>query len=1772
MRSSLVKLHFALAFLFLLSVPAAAQFFPLPGSDKQAPVKCNGCRGSNIHQQPNEGLNTYPYAAPIVKHVGRLVESTSTQHYQGPGFRTGRGGKIMTMRSQRGSAPPRAYVRIGEAIFAWRLDTFFASALPGGMKPVGAYASSVSKRAPAAPPYENILLPEAYCYPEHSSESGGWVTRAGDVQNTFGDMDFDDRGYIYAAMKDHGWGVVKDGGETGGATFQLVSPQFVGVPLIPQAIMVMKSGAKYYVAISDANAGAVALFDATSPATTVPLRSDNQGYAIPRQGAQWGIRVWAKNTSGDHIAYVGGDNKLYIFEPGDYIAGGSPIKTLTPSAGRKFRDIDYDESGNLWIAEGIESAPVTNVLRRLTPSGAGYTESTPFNVYGEAFSPQKIHVSDGHIALSGWGIGSDGSGSIDVKVYKIEGASALREIGFNKFFSKYYHRAPLGYAQPQVYPNTYTSSPNDGDVHIIKWQGKLYLMYNAWGIGDVYELESGGSINGSIKGNKFGTTNPHSKGTGGPFLGDIVTFNGSSSVPGSGGLIWDFGNPEAGTSANTGASANGADVEHQYTNITTAANITKARVVTIYEGNDQTITTTLPIALKVPEGRIGLPDGTALTGTTTGAALVFGESLTDASDGSVESHFVNWSVDGIPVKQLPGTPVAAGAIGQHTVTHTASYGKYDLTSFLPVGSQYTTAPVSLTYDVRPFVFSFKNPTKGTSSVTFGATARKTSSNVIMTATQWTATWSLKKNGADVVPQQVSTVNATANVPNFVVQGNIPDGSELSLTLEVALTGLALEAQQYASYTQSMILDAPDPKITKTANTCVNALAPCSFTAGSVAGKAMADWTLSWTLLKGNATVASGNSTTFSPDIATEGLYTVKLTATKSIFTTTVQQDINVAKAICGSPVPADNVTIWASCTVNCTANTDISFRPDLFQYTPQDCDQWFWDFGDGTTGSTTGSNIFIKHKYANNRAYTVKLTAKNGAGQTVVTPITVRVGTDSGGGGGGNTCTAVSTASFTYTGSKGCGPGVDCKVGEFVTFTPKKNNGNLTSCDSASWNFGDGDTSNSKGPSHTFDTQGNYEVTLTLTNSATDDPVTTKQTIKVVPDVSNSCSRAVTNVDFYLFYLGRQSGCSDSNNKLCTPGETIDFKALPFFGYTFQTCDKFQWTFGDGTGSAAKEIDHIFPANDNTFEVSLRVYNTLGEGTLTLPVRFAGPSAEPPPVLTANFPDTGGKGTTITFTVDSNMPTTTGWTWNFGDGTGNITSQAGAVGQSNTMTHTFANAGTYDVTVSARNSKAASTALTAVATDRIVISDIPMYTFLLPAVIHDDGQNASKWRTDVQVYYGAPNPAAEPLVMTASFAGQNTPLSINQSTFIYEDFMARLTTAKAQGPVVITTQAKYKPQIWTRTYNVDPSGKTYGQFIPAVELTSSTAGTVDGLADPNRYYLSGLRQDSRYRTNIGLINTTTSDVIADITAYDDLMTPLDHFTETLTPFALKQFSLSRVANLSNRPISLQITVPAGKRMVGYASFIDGRSNDPVYISATSELELSSPAFATSITPGVGHVGAWRSDVTIFNPDDRNSVTFDLEYYDGSGLRRGLATNLSLGPLQAKNYEDLLKVPGLFTNVPDGVGMLKLTTTSQQTKYPLTFSRTYNDKGSGGTFGQGIPGVAASLANVKVGKGAIIAGVRSSANYKTNIGLTNTTANAVNVRVQLLDPNTGAVAREESYSLAGYASVVGEYPFGSIATGALKIEITSGDGAVWAFASVIDRLSEDPEYVPAQAMQ
>lgn len=1756
-----VRLLVAGLILTAAATTAVAQNHPMPGHKNAAPVICTGCPDTNSLLQPNDGLPTWPYGGAIVKHVGRYVDSSNVQSYQmwANSYRTARARTIRPALTTRGSAPPRVYIQIGNGVGVYSLDTFFTTRLPGGM------INIANKFSGAGSGREKILNWDGFVYPEFSQS--GWQIEGGDFQDPMSKgvpFDFDDRGYLYVATERFGWAITQDTGGATGASLPKVmqyvtktNPEFTKTienktGVSPESIVSIKVGSSYYVITADRGSNA-ALFNVTAPANP-------SVHGIRTGDKRNGIRAMARDDSTSRLAYIDGSNRLQIFDYSTYISGGEPLYTETGSPG--FGDvISIDESGNVWTVNTAGS------VYKLTPSGSTYTKQvyTPFT---SAFQPLMMSARHGYVAIGGI---DKAAASYDVRVLHIEGSN-LREADTNNFFKRYYHTAPSGYAEPGSYTAIQSQS---ADVEIIKWGSTTYLLYSGFGLGDVFELEGGNSININVKGAPFGTTNPNAKSTEpGPYYGDPVTFVATSSSPAVAyDVIWNFGNPEAGSSNNTGRSRTGEDETHQYSGLTTAGAITAAKPVKSQTVQDPNIQTQHNLTLKLPVPRVSVTGTSAptLAATISGVDVVAGRSFTDASDGAVEGHVAVWNIDGTTTPLKPNETIPVGAVGPHTLQFSGKYGPYDAN--LNVATPYTTPTLNIGYTVRPFIVKLNAPTATATDYKFTATADWTTDTAVLLGTS-NATVVWKVDGAPFAASGVST-SALANLnalPTLTLPKNhasVADGSvTVAIDVTLADTDLLGAAKTYANVAPSATYSTPDPKVI--VEGCANAGSPCKLTAASLGNLSMTDWTFEWTLRLNGQVAKQGTGNPYSPIISTQGTYAVELKVKKAIFEATANEQFTAAQSLCGALPQPQLVSInRAGCLSSCAPGTSIEFSVVTQGYTKQACDNYNWTMGDGNT--RTGESF--TYSYASAGTYNVKMVMSNSGSPTPVEKnITITVTSGTTEPPPTQTCTAPSSITI----HPNCS-GSPCRTTDTMSFVARRNGSSLQGCDNVTWTFGDGTQSSTKQPSKQYSTAGTYTVTATVSNSFGNSQGTT--TVAIAEPPSGNCSVAPTINHFVIEFSGPSSNCTTTNGVSCNGGESVTFTSPSRAGYLVASCDHFEWDFDDGSPKVeAREPSHAF-AGGKTYNVKLRVYNNAGQWTFSRNVTVAGQApTQPIPVLTPNFPSTGVKGRTVTFVATSNTPNTTGWTWSFGDGTANDTSQSSVTAATSTISHTFANKGTYTVKVTARNSLDAPTVPVGTGQAQIVINDappIPEYKYLIPVAAYTAGQGGSAWRTDVQIYTSDSTiNGANPLKMEAQFKGLTRNLEQIAATRIYVNFLGEYIlqgSREDSGPIVITTKnTMAPPQIWTRTYTQTANG-TFGQFIPAIRIDNVGGG---GAVNAGTYYMAGLRHDSRYRTNVGLLNPNAAAMTATVTVYDAAKFKIGDFTATLQPFQLDQFQLkSKVPSLpADKPFSVKIEVPTGNWMVAYASYIDGLSNDPVYIQALPESDVTSADFKSIVVPGVGHTGQWRSDVTIFNPDP-DGVMFDLQYYNSAGEKRGEALSVPLESGKFLEYGDILK-QGVLGNVEDGLGMLKVTVKDNHEKYPMVFARTFFDDGANGTFGQGISGFANARANVKPNKPAIIAGVRNSADYYTNIGLVNLGLADVVVTVSLLDPATGAAVKAVPYTIKPGESVVGPFAgspaqprgdWNGIQAATFRIE---ANGSVWAFASVIDNRTKDPEYVPA----
>ena len=201
-----------------------------------------------------------------------------------------------------------------------------------------------------------------------------------------------------------------------------------------------------------------------------------------------------------------------------------------------------------------------------------------------------------------------------------------------------------------------------------------------------------------------------------------------------------------------------------------------------------------------------------------------------------------------------------------------------------------------------------------------------------------------------------------------------------------------------------------------------------------------------------------------------------------------------------------------------------------------------------------------------------------------------------------------------------------------------------------SWNFGSGgNTSTQQNPSFTYPSAGSYTVTMTATSS---------------------------------------SGCTSSSSQTVTVNTTptISFTASPLSGCsplaitftnTSTNASSFTWDFGDGTVVFSSGTPSHTYTTPGTYSVTVTGTNGVCTSTHTTTNMI---TVNAKPLSSFSAPTAVCLGDPISFSNLStgNGTTITGYTWNFGDG--------GPTSSSTNPSHTYASAGTYNVTLTANSS------------------------------------------------------------------------------------------------------------------------------------------------------------------------------------------------------------------------------------------------------------------------------------------------------------------------------------------------------------------------------------------------------------------------------------------------------------------------------------------------------
>jgi len=351
---------------------------------------------------------------------------------------------------------------------------------------------------------------------------------------------------------------------------------------------------------------------------------------------------------------------------------------------------------------------------------------------------------------------------------------------------------------------------------------------------------------------------------------------------------------------------------------------------------------------------------------------------------------------------------------------------------------------------------------------------------------------------------------------------------------------------------------------------------------------------------GDGATATGQTATHS--YGSTGDYTVTLTVTDDDGATgTASTTVSVSSGSSNAAPDASFTVSPSSPTTGESVSVDAADSSD----SDGSIESYSWEFGDGTTASGQTAT----HSYGSTGDYTVTLTVTDDDGATDANSTTVTVSDDSTG--GGVDCSGVSAydSSATYTGGDqvtyegslwtaewwtsgtapaesenvwtlegSCGDssgggGNEAPVASFTTSPVAPEPGEQVAFDASGssdpdgdslsydWDFGDGNSATGQNVGHTYDSAGDYTVTLTVSdgngNSATD---------STTLSVSSGSSSASNRIVGYWMQWAQY-------DREYTPGD-IPTDKVTHLQYAFMRPESDGTIAGLGGTSAQK---HLFP-------------------------------------------------------------------------------------------------------------------------------------------------------------------------------------------------------------------------------------------------------------------------------------------------------------------------------------------------------------------------------------------------------------------------------------------------------------------------------------------------------------------------------------------------------------------------------------------------------------------
>ena len=535
-------------------------------------------------------------------------------------------------------------------------------------------------------------------------------------------------------------------------------------------------------------------------------------------------------------------------------------------------------------------------------------------------------------------------------------------------------------------------------------------------------------------------------------------------------------------------------------------------------------------------------------------------------------------------------------------------------------------------------------------------------------------------------------------------------------------------------------------------------------------------------------------------------------------------------------------------------------------------------------------------------------------------------------------------------------------------------------------------------------------------------------------------------------------------------------------------------------------------------------------------------------------------GVAVMFTDASTGGAPDTWAWDFGDG---------ATSTEQNPSHAYASVDTFTVSLMVSNGGGSDSMSMDVA---VTAGTVFTEQFFIPAAALAAGAADSFFQTDVDINNAGPTADtfafqwlprgennSEPLQSSGISIGAGE--SIRFENVLQEVFDFEPNVAGALAVVSNTTDLK----IMSRTYDVSQADTlgTFGQALPGVP-----AADLIGQNDAKRIIFMSENDD--LRANLGCVNGVNDNVPIDITTYDSEGTMLETQRMSLGPYSNNQINQIFLASAPTNGYVDVTSIKASAGFYCYGSVLDNGSNDPTSILPT-EYGADAPFVNYFIPAAALAAGAEGS---FFQTDvDLNNAGAGMVTYNFMWLPRGennsapvTSASFNLAAGASVRYENVLAE--VFSFEPGVAGALAISADSASLG---VMSRTYDVSQADtlGTFGQAIPGVAASNLITQNETKRIIF-MSENDDLRANLGCVNGVNDNVPIDITTYD-SEGTMLETQRMSLGPWSNNQINQIFRDFAPTNGYADVTSikANAGFYCYGSVLDNGSNDPTTILPQ---